>query len=41
MKQKLKDDLIDDQFTSAEFAVEMIEAPGEFTFSLTQPDGQS
>lgn len=41
MKQKLKDDLIDDKFTSAEFAVEMIEAPGEFTFSLTPPDGQS
>jgi hypothetical protein len=40
MQQKLKDQLNDGKFTSAEFAVEMIEAPGEFTFIATQPDGQ-
>ena len=34
MKEQLSalDELHDDMFTSAEFAVEMIEAPGEFTF---------
>jgi len=40
MKQQLgekpdPDPLIDNKFTSAEFAVEMIEAPGQFTFKPT------
>jgi hypothetical protein len=39
MEKKLKDELSNGRFTSAEFAVEMIEAPGEFTFIATRPDG--
>jgi hypothetical protein len=39
MEKKLKDELSNGKFTSAEFAVEMIEAPGEFTFIATRPDG--
>ena len=40
MAKQLKNELSNGKFTSAEFAVEMIEAPGEFTFIATRPDGQ-
>jgi hypothetical protein len=42
MKKQLSalEQLKDDKFTSAEFAVEMIEAPGEFTF-IPKPNKQS
>lgn len=36
MKTQLKDELLEGKFTSAEFAVEMIEAAGEFTFTLKE-----
>ena len=36
MRIQLKDELLESKFTSAEFAVEMIEAAGEFTFTLKE-----
>jgi hypothetical protein len=37
MKKILADQLLKEKFTSAEFAVEMIEAAGQFTFSPAKP----
>ena len=36
LKTQLKDELLESKFTSAEFGVEMIEAAGEFTFTLKE-----